>query len=94
MIKLRRFRKKPVVVVAVRLTETNMERVLNTINGVESDCGRYAMTDGDHCVALVIQTLEGEMLARVGDWIIRGVEGEFYPCKNSVFVKTYDEVGE
>ena len=36
-----------------------------------------------------IKTLEGEMRARIGDWIIRGVEGEYYPCKDSVFRKTY-----
>ena len=36
-----------------------------------------------------IKTLEGEMFADVGDWIIRGVEGEIYPCKDSIFKKTY-----
>jgi hypothetical protein len=41
---------------------------------------------------LWIDTLEGRMEASVGDWIIKGVEGEFYPCKNNIFIKTYQEV--
>ena len=43
---------------------------------------------------LLVETSEGAMSARPGDWIIRGVEGEIYPCKNSVFAKTYDKVTE
>lgn len=41
---------------------------------------------------LVIATLEGEMQANYGDWIIRGVAGEFYPCKPEIFAATYEEV--
>lgn len=41
---------------------------------------------------LSIQTLEGVMRAEHGDWIIRGVEGEFYPCKPAIFAKTYEPV--
>lgn len=41
-----------------------------------------------------IETLEGEHLARKGDWIIKGVAGEFYPCKAEIFEKTYSEVKE
>lgn len=39
---------------------------------------------------LMIRTLEGDVRVSIGDWIIQGVEGEFYPCKDSIFVKTYD----
>lgn len=39
---------------------------------------------------MLIQTLEGTMRAEKGDWVIRGVEGEFYPCKPGIFLKTYD----
>lgn len=42
-------------------------------------------------VELVIHTLEGDMLARPGDYIITGVNGEQYPCKEAIFLKTYDE---
>jgi len=41
-----------------------------------------------------IQTLEGIMTANIGDWVIEGVNGEFYPCKPDVFEKTYEEVQE
>ena len=41
---------------------------------------------------LVIKTLEGEHLANIGDYIIRGVHGEFYPCKPDIFRETYEEV--
>ncbi len=50
--------------------------------------GEYA----DKSAYLIIQTLEGEMRANFGDWIIRGVEGEIYPCKPDIFAKTYEEV--
>ncbi len=43
---------------------------------------------------LTIRTLEGDMTARNGDWIIRGVEGEFYPCKPSIFEATYEPVSK
>jgi hypothetical protein len=41
---------------------------------------------------LQIKTLEGIMTAIVGDWIIKGIKGEFYPCKNDIFLMTYDIV--
>lgn len=43
---------------------------------------------------LNIQTLEGVMTAQAGDWVIRGVAGEFYPCKPDIFEATYEPVGE
>ena len=43
---------------------------------------------------LVIHTLEGDMEASIGDYIIKGVNGEFYPCKPDIFAKTYEEVTE
>jgi hypothetical protein len=41
---------------------------------------------------LIIPTLEGEMIAQQGDWIIRGIEGELYPCKPDIFEATYEAV--
>ena len=43
---------------------------------------------------LVIRTLEGEHIASIGDYIIKGVKGEFYPCKPDIFHKTYEKVEE
>lgn len=42
---------------------------------------------------MTIRTLEGDMLGRVGDWLITGVNGEQYPCKPDIFEKTYEPVG-
>ena len=42
----------------------------------------------------IIRTLEGDMVANAGDWIVRGVKGEYYPCKPEIFEKTYEEVGK
>jgi hypothetical protein len=50
--------------------------------------------DGNGRIGLWIPTLEGLMLGVEGDWIIRGVKGEFYPCKADIFEATYDEVSE
>ena len=56
--------------------------------------GKWASTaeSGMHPNCLLIPTLEGDMLARPGDWIIKGVQGEFYPCKPDIFAATYDPV--
>lgn len=43
---------------------------------------------------VVIRTLEGDMVAETGDWVITGVKGEKYPCKHDIFMMTYDEVDE
>lgn len=50
-------------------------------------CNGQQTNDG-----LVIHTLEGDMLADYGDWIIKGVKGEFYPCKPDIFEATYEKV--
>ena len=78
-----KFRKKPVVIEAKRFTGFNWEEIYNWI---ESDSG----SGGPN--GIVIETLEGKMKADVGDWIIRGVKGEFYPCKDDVFQDTYEQV--
>jgi hypothetical protein len=79
----RAFRKKPVVIQAMRLTEgTEWEALREFCPTVVSQSGHRAM----------IPTLEGQMVADVGDWIIRGVKGEFYPCKPDIFEATYEEV--
>lgn len=77
-----KFQKKPVVIEAMQLTLTNFSDIEEFVGG---DLGTHP--DG----GLVIATLEGAMRASVGDWIIKGVQGEFYPCKPSIFEQTYDE---
>ena len=53
-------------------------------------CGGRPVDFDGHVIA--IDTLEGEMHADPGDWIIRGVQGEFYPCKPDIFEATYEPV--
>lgn len=81
------FRKKPVVVEAVQFLAETEQEMLEHLDG----CPGWHMQGGDGN-GIVIPTLEGEMIASPGDWIIRGVKGEYYPCKPDIFVATYELV--
>ena len=78
-----KYRKKPVVIDAIELkfTITSQEEI---IKFTENKAAKGL--DG----GLVIPTLEGNMVANTGDFIIKGVNGEFYPCKPDIFEKTYE----
>lgn len=78
------FRKKPVVVEAVQYLRdgSNDSEVDTFLGGVEWKTTYPPLA--------VISTPEGQMLARPGDWIIKGVKGEFYPCKPDIFEATYE----
>lgn len=87
-----KFRKKPVVIEARRCTP-------ETADEVAKWCGGRVLREAkasdptDVSVVLVIPTLEGPITAQTyhgGDWIIRGVSGEFYPCKPDIFDATYE----
>ena len=80
-----KFRKKPVVIEAVQWTGLNTQEVYDFCNSGSRDC--HVMGDN-----LLINTLEGVMTASNGDWIIRGVNGEHYPCKPDIFAQTYEVV--
>jgi len=85
-----KFRKKPVVIEAIRFTQSNFDEVELFTEGKAHSWSRERRKDGyDHCI---IPTLEGEHIATSGDWIIKGVNGEFYPCKPEIFQKTYELV--
>lgn len=82
---MNQFRKKPVVIQAVQLTMENMAEVMKWCNGTYwSRPPMRALT------GITIKTLEGNMNASFGDWIICGVKGEFYPCKPEIFAETYE----
>lgn len=81
------YRKKPVVVEARQINSLDYDECSETM----SWCGGYYpayMPDDD--VMFAIETLEGPMYVRNGTWVIKGVEGEFYPCADSVFRATYE----
>lgn len=83
------YRKKPVVVEAIQWTGDNIrdvERFMFPAQPVYMN----GFVDRDEFVG--IQTLEGLMVARKSDWIIRGLKGELYPCKPDIFTATYDPV--
>lgn len=82
---MKSYRKKPVVIQAVQIDDDLIDRVPNerhpATNGIVYDPKR-------RCA--FIQTLEGTMRGDIGDWIIQGVKGEYYPCKPDIFVATYE----
>jgi hypothetical protein len=82
------YRKKPVVVEAMRFHGQSDDPAVEWCGGYYDDNG-----DGRGRGWVEISTLEGVMRAEVGDYIICGVKGEFYPCKPDVFEATYEPVG-
>jgi hypothetical protein len=80
--------KKPVQVETIRFDGSNHYEIMEWM-GVQGAAGLTVVPD-----LFTIQTLEGLMAAGPGDWIIRGVKGEFYPCKPDIFEQTYEPVRE
>ena len=78
-----KYRKKPVEVEAVQWTDENFDE-LKKFCGESLDHFGFGL--------LTISTLEGEMIVSNSDYIIKGVHGEFYPCKPDIFVETYEVV--
>ena len=81
---VKKYKKKPVVIEAIQFTPDNDFEVFDFCEG-------KAFLHKD---TLIIPTLEGKMTASYGDYIIKGVAGEFYPCKPDIFEQTYDDYGE
>ena len=81
---IKKYRKTPVIIDAIQWTGKNLSEIDNFMGGTVENKG----------ATLVIHTLEGDMEASIGDYIIKGVNGEFYPCKPNIFAKTYEEVTE
>ena len=92
-----KFRKKPVVIDAVQWTGNNWQDIydftkdsdgLSLVTGPHPQIEDYGRVGDKSCVT--VETSEGVMTARQNDWIIRGVKGEFYPCKPDIFEATYE----
>lgn len=87
-----KYRKLPVVVEAVLFDGSNVDEV---VAWVGEDDTRVATLESIPPVNLIfISTLEGEMEASPGDYVIKGVKGEFYPCKPDIFEATYEAASE
>lgn len=88
------FRKKPITIQAMQFDGTleSFQRIWEwacpSNDTLQSPV--HCDIDTEEIQELYVKTLEGRMTARAGDWIIRGVAGEFYPCKPEIFVKTYE----
>lgn len=82
-----KFRKKPVVIEAMQWTGKNIAEIRNFMEPHYPAWGTESHPD-----CLIIRTLEGDVTAQVNDWIIKGVKGEFYPCKPGIFKMTYEPV--
>ncbi|MEG7333236.1 hypothetical protein [Bacillus sp. 0102A] len=86
-----KYRKKPVEVEAVKFEDTTES--ISAIAEIAHD-NLIRVDYRQKPVVMYIPTLEGVMTAQVGDYIIRGVGGELYPCKPDIFEKTYEEVSD
>lgn len=84
-----KYRKKPVEIEAFEFTGDRFElqRWMKTVNVYSPDVKYDPNTD-----VLKIPTLEGDMTASKGDYIICGIKGEFYPCKPDIFNETYEKI--
>lgn len=80
----KKYRKKPVTIEAIQWNGENLSEIDEFTESKVKN----------HESVLIIPTLEGDMYASLSDYIIKGVNGEFYPCKPNIFAKTYEEVTE
>ena len=85
---IEKYRKKPVEIEAVQFScEDDYDRIREWCKDFYRES-----TGADGGVDYCVETLEGNMHTQVGDWIIKGIQGEFYPCKPDIFEATYDSV--
>lgn len=78
-----KYRKKPVEIEAIQYTEDNYDEIYNFLGKKnEGFMGKW----------FIIETLEGNMTCTIGDYVIKGVKGEFYPCKPGIFELTYEKI--
>ena len=87
-----KFRKKPVVIESVQFN--GLDSYLEIVKWMKfcGDTSALANEVKYSAPIMLLQTLEGTMTANPGDWIIRGVKNDFYPCKNEIFLQTYEPV--
>ena len=91
---MQKYRKKPVEIDAIQLHMSNMESLIEQMRRDGYEVESFSQPPMRAISGLKIKTLEGTMQANFGDWIIKGVQGEYYPCKPDIFEKTYDLVSE
>lgn len=83
-----KYRKKPLIVEAVQFTGENFREIRDTLTPKNEESPLGLLANGN----IQVWTLEGPLRANKGDWIIKGIMGECYPCKPDIFEATYEEV--
>ena len=81
----KQYSKKPVTIEAIQLTDDNHSEIIQWLSSY--DVESYTLNSSE----FYVKTLEGDMKANVGDYIIKGIKNEFYPCREDIFKMTYDE---
>ena len=95
---IKKYIKKPLQIEAIQLKEDNIIEVFDFLDGANYKETKSSEELEDFSKAMLeqgyieIETLEGMMKASFGDYIIKGIKGEFYPCKTDIFIATYKEV--
>lgn len=87
-----KYRKKPVIIEAIQWTGGNFEELDDFVKDGLEYYIHFRERGNKTQTTMIIKTLEGEHIASKGDYIIKGVKGEFYPCKPDIFKQTYEEV--
>lgn len=82
---INKYVKKPVVITAIEWTGDNIDEIIKF-------CGDSLTVKGSKPFKVYINTLEGRHICSLHDYIIKGVQGEFYPCKPDIFEQTYEEI--
>jgi hypothetical protein len=82
---MRKYIKRPIEIEAIQFFTENIEQAMSFLGDFPY---KYVASEG----MLILSTLEGEMLVRYGDFIIKGIYGEFYACKPDIFKDSYQEV--
>ena len=82
---IKQYTKKPVAIEAIQLTDKNHPEIIQWLSSYNVES--YTLNSSE----FYVKTLEGDMKANIGDYIIKGVKNEFYPCREDIFKMTYDE---
>lgn len=90
---VKKYVKKPIIIEAIKFKDDSVKTIMeiNEFMNLDELRVNYNIPDKP---AIIIPTLEGNMRAEIGDYIIKGINGEFYPCKPDIFNKTYNEYGD
>ena len=91
---LKKYRKRPVEIEAIQLHMSNMDGLIQQMRRDGYEVETHSEPPMRAITGIKIKTLEGVMLANIGDYIIKGIQGEYYPCKPDIFEKTNEPVVE